>query len=138
MNVRRFSRLGLVDVRENLMELIAGPEHVTETLVQEITSKSTSIVCPSKITRYGWIEIASCTNFAPTIDFTYNVPMPSSAPKTVVFNNRKAMYPCLNPHLLREHGQVLSFYKAPFLPVAWSLPSPTPKPDFITTSPSCT
>ncbi|SJL16212.1 uncharacterized protein ARMOST_19731 [Armillaria ostoyae] len=67
----------------------------------------------------GWIS--GCAPTSPAwndpIDFTFNVPWPPpppNAPRTFVFNHRKAMDPCLHPHLLREHGQFLPWGKGPF------------------------
>ncbi|KAK0442127.1 hypothetical protein EV421DRAFT_596514 [Armillaria borealis] len=70
---------------------------------------------------YAWIF--SCAPTSPAwkdpIDFTCNVscpPLLSSTLKTLVFDHRNAVNPCLHPHLLREHGQFLPWGKGPVLP----------------------
>ncbi|KAK0496511.1 glycosyltransferase family 90 protein [Armillaria luteobubalina] len=102
-----------------------NPEHVTDWELREkmleYARTGTHIdidrpVVPIK--DYGWIS--GCAPTSPAwkdpIDFTFNVSWPSpppDTPKTFVFNHRKAMDPCLHPHLLREHGQFLPWRKGP-------------------------
>ncbi|PBK80584.1 hypothetical protein ARMGADRAFT_949531 [Armillaria gallica] len=99
------------------------PEHVTDWELRRNMSEHARAgtyidvdkpVVPIKYD--GWI--AGCAPISPArkdpIDFTFNVSWPSqspNAPKTFVFNHRKAMDPCLHPRLLREHGQFLSLGK---------------------------
>ncbi|KAK0482416.1 glycosyltransferase family 90 protein [Armillaria novae-zelandiae] len=127
--VQMFSEI-LEDVDELLPPFRAvfhphdNPEHVTDWELREKmfeyartgTHIDYSIV---PIKDYGWTF--GCAPTSPAwnepIDFTFNVSWPSpppDAPKTFVFNHRKAMDPCLHPRLLREHGQFLPFGKGPF------------------------
>ncbi|KAK0232097.1 hypothetical protein EDD85DRAFT_955953 [Armillaria nabsnona] len=96
-------------------------------LTQELTLMSTILLFPSKV-HPGWIS--GCAPASPAwkepIDFTFNVPWPPPppyVPKTFVFDHRKAMDPCLHPHLLREHGQFLPWGKGPDPPFLRLLPN---------------
>ncbi|PBK87174.1 hypothetical protein ARMGADRAFT_1085942 [Armillaria gallica] len=70
------------------------------------------------MTFHGWLSgcVPTSSAWKDHFNFTFNVPWPQpppSTPKTFVFNNRNAMDPCLYSHLLRKHGQFLSFGRAP-------------------------
>ncbi|KAK0449629.1 glycosyl transferase family 90-domain-containing protein [Desarmillaria tabescens] len=111
-----------------------NPEHVTDWELREKMLEHARAgtyidvdnpVVPIKYD--GWISGCDPTSLArrDPIDFTFNVswPLPPpDSPKTFIFDHRKAMDPCLHPHILREHGQFLPFGKGP-IPSRHMLPS---------------